>query len=173
MSPAPANGHLDTGSQEAFPSLAPSPVSQSANKPAGSAWGSSAGPRIRPAVTKQIMFSDSFILSSSDIATAGRDGKPISLGQVMKQVMVQHKVKIEASTNQKSRQTTFFLKAEYQKDLDKAKRSLLALLSPVVRIPISKLKVMNSHSASNTRRTIQSDVRILMSGTGSACRCLA
>ncbi|KAF9820370.1 hypothetical protein IEO21_01379 [Rhodonia placenta] len=131
VSPAPANGHLDTGSQEAFPSLAPSPVSQSANKPAGSAWGSSAGPRIRPAVTKQIMFSDSFILSSSDIATAGRDGKPISLGQVMKQVMVQHKVKIEASTNQKSRQTTFFLKAEYQKDLDKAKRSLLALLSPV------------------------------------------
>ena len=47
--------------------------------------------------------------------------------------MNQHKVRIEASTNQKSRQTTFFLKSESQKELDKAKKTLLAQLSPTVR----------------------------------------
>jgi hypothetical protein len=51
----------------------------------------------------------------------------------MKQVMANHKIKIEASTNQKTRQTTFHLKAESRKELEKGKRSLLASLSPVVR----------------------------------------
>jgi hypothetical protein len=51
----------------------------------------------------------------------------------MKQVMAKYKVKLEASANQKTRQTTFHVRAETQKELDKAKRSLLALLSPVVR----------------------------------------
>lgn len=50
----------------------------------------------------------------------------------MKQVMAKYKVKLEASGNQKTRQTTFQIKADTQKDLDKAKRSLIALLSPIV-----------------------------------------
>jgi hypothetical protein len=45
--------------------------------------------------------------------------------------MQNYKVKVEASTNQK-RETIFYLKSDYQKELDKAKRHLLALLSPVV-----------------------------------------
>ena len=53
----------------------------------------------------------------------------------MKRVMTQYKVKLEASLNQKTRQTTFYIKSDSQKELDKAKRSLLALLSPVVRAP--------------------------------------
>lgn len=48
--------------------------------------------------------------------------------------MSQHKVKLDASTNQKARQTTFFLKSEHKKELEKAKKALLAMLSPVVSI---------------------------------------
>jgi hypothetical protein len=63
----------------------------------------------------------------------------------MKQAMAKYRVRIEASTNQ-SRQTTFHMKGETQKDLDKAKRHLIATLSPVVHdktfellLPASKL----------------------------------
>ena len=72
-------------------------------------------------------------MSAIDLSNAGKDGKPATLGEVMKLVMAKYKVKLDASGNQKTRQTTFHIKAETQKELDKAKRSLLALLSPVVR----------------------------------------
>lgn len=75
---------------------------------------------------------ESFTLPAQDLSHAGKDGKSITLGEVMKQVMAKHKVKLEASTNQKTRQTTFQIKSESQKELDKAKRTLLALTSPVV-----------------------------------------
>ena len=75
---------------------------------------------------------ESFTLSSIDLSSAGRDGKPTTLGEIMKQVMANHKIKIEASTNQRTRQTTFHLKAESRKELEKGKRSLLASLSPLV-----------------------------------------
>lgn len=127
--PATSNGALDTDSQEAFPSLAsaPSATRQTA------AWGSANGPRIKAVSAKNPVISENFTLSSSEISTTGKDGKQTSLGEVMKQVMAQFKVKIEASTNQKSRQTTFYLKSESKKELDKAKRTLLAQLSPIVR----------------------------------------
>jgi hypothetical protein len=67
-----------------------------------------------------------------DLSSAGKDGKPTTLGEIMKQVMANHKIRIEASTNQRTRQTTFHLKADSKKELDKAKRSLLAFLSPMV-----------------------------------------
>ncbi|KAH9931061.1 uncharacterized protein BXZ73DRAFT_101653 [Epithele typhae] len=128
---APSNGRVDTSSQEAFPSLAP--VTQVA-KPVSAAWGANAGPRIKPAASKLPVFSDSLVISSIDLSTAGRDGKPTSLGEIAKQVMAQYKVKLDSSTNAKSRQTTFYLKAESKKELDKAKRSLLAHLSPIVTL---------------------------------------
>ena len=124
------NGAVDTDSQEAFPSLAPAPQPA---KPVASAWGAGAGPRIKPVASKQPVVSDTFVLSSIDLSAAGKDGKPTTLGDVARQVMAQYKVKLDASTNQRSRQTTFYLKADTRKELDKAKRSLLALLSPVVR----------------------------------------
>ncbi|KAI8993032.1 hypothetical protein BD414DRAFT_293749 [Trametes punicea] len=131
----PSNRALDTDSQEAFPSLAP--TAQPGTKSAAPAWGANAGPRIKPQAAKQPLVSDSFILSSIDLSTAGKDGKPTSLGEVMKQVMSQYKVKLDASTNQKSHQTTFYLKAESKKELERAKKSLLALLSPVVTITLN------------------------------------
>ncbi|GLB37618.1 putative K homology RNA-binding domain containing protein [Lyophyllum shimeji] len=131
---APASLELDTDSEVAFPSLASStPVASSATKPA---WGSANGPRIKPNVVKAPVFTDSFTLSAMDLTNSGKDGKPATLGEVMKQVMAKYKVKVEASANQKARQTTFHIRAETQKELDKAKRSLLALLSPVITLVI-------------------------------------
>jgi len=78
-----------------------------------------------------------------DLSNASKDGKPASLGEVMKQVMAKYKVKLEASANQKTRQTTFHIKGDTQKELDKAKRTLLALLSPVVSRPIAHLPAVD------------------------------
>ena len=127
--PAPAsNGTPDTDSVVAFPSLASS--SPATTKAPVSAW---SAPRIKATASKQPLFSDSFTTAVVDLSTAGRDGKPTSLGEIMKQVMAQHKVKLDASTNQKLRQTTFYLKAENKRDFERAKKALLAGLSPVVR----------------------------------------
>jgi hypothetical protein len=121
---------LDTEFQSAFPSLASAtPIATTAVK---SAWGAASGPRIKPNVTKAPVFTDSFTLGAIDLSNTGKDGKPATLGEIMKQVMAKYKVKVEASGNQRTRQTTFHIKAETQKELDKAKRSLLALLSPTV-----------------------------------------
>ncbi|KAF8160830.1 SCP160 protein [Crassisporium funariophilum] len=133
---APPTIPLDTGSEIAFPSLAS--ATPATSQPAASAWGSAAGgPRIKPVVHKAPIFTDSFNLSAIDLTNAGKDGKSATLGEVIKQVVAKYKVKIEASGNQKARQTTFHVKAESQKELDKAKRSLLALLSPVVTLVIN------------------------------------
>ncbi|KAJ3513316.1 hypothetical protein NLJ89_g3016 [Agrocybe chaxingu] len=131
---APATISLDTDSEVAFPSLAS--AAPTATAPAGP-WGAATGPRIKATVHKAPLFADSFTLSQIDLANSGKDGKPATLGEVLKQVLAKYKVKIEASTNQKSRQTTFHIKAESQKELDKAKRSLLALLSPVITLVIN------------------------------------
>jgi len=122
---------VDPNDQTAFPSLAPSaaPATQP-TRPA--AWGADSGPRFKATVRSQPMVSDSFTLSAIELP-ANKDGKPTSLGEIMKRAMSKFKVKIEASANQRTRQTTFHMKSESQKDLDKAKRNLLALLSPVVR----------------------------------------
>ncbi|KAL0068793.1 hypothetical protein AAF712_004122 [Marasmius tenuissimus] len=118
---------LNTGSPSDFPSLA----SSGAPKPVAAAW----APRIKPVISKPL-FTDTLTLGTIDLTTAGKDGKPATLGEVMRQVMTKYKAKIEASSNQKTSQTTFHIKAESQKELDKAKKSLLALLSPVVTLTI-------------------------------------
>ncbi|EIN11853.1 hypothetical protein PUNSTDRAFT_99129 [Punctularia strigosozonata HHB-11173 SS5] len=125
-----AKEELDTDSQTAFPSLAPAP---SANKAAAPAW----RPVPRLKAIPQPMIADSFDVAAVDLSSAGKDGKPTSLSEVMKQVASKYKVKLEASTNQRTRQTTFHLKADSQKDLDKAKKSLMALLSPVVTLTVN------------------------------------
>ncbi|KAJ7091167.1 hypothetical protein C8R44DRAFT_891570 [Mycena epipterygia] len=123
---------LDTDSQSAFPSLASAtPPASAAPK---SAW---AAARPKPVVKQTPVFADSFTISSIDLSNAGKDGKHATLGEVMKQVIAKYKVKLDASANQKTRQTTFHLKADSQKELDKAKRSLLALLSPIITLTIN------------------------------------
>lgn len=128
-----ARGALDTDSHSDFPSLVSS--TPAARLPPKSAWGADSGPRIKANVRSQPMASDSFTLSAIVLPTT-KDGKPVSLGEVMKQVMSKFKVKIEASANQKARQTTFHMKAESEKDLERAKRHLLSFLSPVVTLTV-------------------------------------
>ncbi|KAF8650436.1 hypothetical protein AX16_005239 [Volvariella volvacea WC 439] len=122
---------LDTSSEAAFPSLAP--VAPAA-PPLQSAW--STGPRLK--VISKAVHTDSFTLSAPDLSAAGKDGKPTTLGEVMKQVMLKYtSVKLEASANQKTRQTTFHIKSESEKELEKAKKSLLALLSPITTLVVN------------------------------------
>ncbi|KAH7888537.1 hypothetical protein F5I97DRAFT_1853381 [Phlebopus sp. FC_14] len=123
---------VDTDSHTAFPSLAPSAAPAVA--PTRSAWGTDAGPRIKANVKTQPMVSDSFTLTVQ--LPVNKNGKTVTLGEVMKQVMAKFKVKVEASANQRTRQTTFHIKSESQKDLEKAKRNLLASLSPVVTVTV-------------------------------------
>ncbi|KAJ4001605.1 hypothetical protein F5050DRAFT_1803127 [Lentinula boryana] len=134
-----AKQELDTDSHQAFPSLASSaPAAKTVTQ---SAWGASNGPRIKPIISRQPVFTDSFTLGTVELTS--KDNKPVTLGEIIKQVMAKYKVKVEASGNQRGRQTTFHLRAESQRELDKAKRMLLALLSPVetfnVAAPISTI----------------------------------
>lgn len=132
---------IDTNSETAFPSLAPSP----STAPTRPTWGASAGgPRIAPAVPSAALVTDRITLNASDIAFGsagagaggayGRDNKPVtSLGDALRQLTLRHpKVKCEASSNAKTRQTTFFFKAESAKELERARRTLLATISPWV-----------------------------------------
>jgi len=129
-----ASASLDTASQTAFPSLAPS-APQAKQTPA--VWGSAAAPRIKGTAPKSKLVSESFNLNSIDLSHAGKDGKPGNLGDVMKNIMTKFKVKVEASTQRKSGHTTFFVKGESEREVEKAKRALVASLSPVVTFTVN------------------------------------
>lgn len=150
----------DSQDQEAFPSLAPSPLNVS--KPVVPAWGAPTGPRLAAHVPQ---VTESFTLSAIDLSSAGKDGRPTTLGEIMKQVMANYKIRIEASTNQKTRQTTFHLKADSRKELEKGKRSLLASLSPLVTIvihaPVSTVpSIIGSKGATLKQIRDQTSVKI-------------
>jgi hypothetical protein len=139
---AAADAPVDVTSESAFPSLGGSTTS----KPTGSAW-SSAGPKLRASISHIPMNVESFTLAVTDLSTAGKDGKATTLGEIMRSVMKTHpKVKIEASSNQRSHQTTFNVKSESQKELDKAKRALIASLSPIVSIRVCETNQATEHS---------------------------
>ncbi|KAG1734692.1 uncharacterized protein EDB91DRAFT_1146341 [Suillus paluster] len=129
----PRRGVQDSADADSdFPTLAPSAPATAL--PGKSAWGSDAGPRIKATIKATPVITDSFTITQVELPV--KDGKQTSLGEVMKQVLTMFKVKIEASTNQ-SRQTTFHMKAEVQKEIDKAKRHLLATLSPMVTLTLN------------------------------------
>jgi len=116
----------DTDSHDAFPSLSPTAPAQI--KPTTSAWASR--PRIKPSGV-----TESFTLQDVDLSGAGKDGHLATLGEVTKGIMQKFKVKIEASTNHK-KEATFYLKSESQKELDKAKKELVAACSTVVTLTV-------------------------------------
>lgn len=93
-----------------------------------SAW--SARPRIKASGV-----TESFILQDIDLSNAGKDGRPTTLGEVTRGITQKFKVKIEASTNHR-KETTFYMKSESQKELDKAKEALVAVCSPVVTLTV-------------------------------------
>ncbi|CAE6410521.1 unnamed protein product [Rhizoctonia solani] len=147
------NAPLNTEDEEAFPSLA----SAAPAKPAvASAW--SAAARVRQAAPRVVapVFSDSFVLENIDLSTAGKDGKPITLNEVLKRVMLQHKnVKLEASTQRKDgrAKTSFVIKADSEAEVEAAKRKLTAALSPVVtrvvQSPISAIGAIVGQKGAN------------------------
>ncbi|KAG1729843.1 uncharacterized protein EDB91DRAFT_1085624 [Suillus paluster] len=98
-----------------------------------SAWGSDTDPRITTVKSTPVI-TDYFTVTRVELPI--RDGKHTSHGKIMKQIVAKFKVKIEASTNQ-SRRTTFLMKVETHKELDKAKRNLLATLNPTVALTLS------------------------------------
>ncbi|GAB1521372.1 hypothetical protein RhiTH_004467 [Rhizoctonia solani] len=159
------NTPLDTGDEEAFPSLA----SAAPAKPTvASAW--SAAPRIRQVAPRVVapVFSDSFVLENIDLSTAGKDGKSTTLTDVLKRVMQQHKnVKLEASTQRKDgrAKTSFVIKADSEADLEAAKRKLTAALSPivtrVVQSPISAIgSIVGQKGANLNQLRAKYDVRV-------------
>jgi hypothetical protein len=121
-----AQEELNTGSHEEFPSLSPSPVASTQPQPPTSAW--SVRPRIKPSGV-----TESFTLQDVDLSGAGKDGRPKTLAEITKGIMQKYKVKLEASTN-RGKETTFWLKSESQRELDRAKNALIADCSPVVTL---------------------------------------
>lgn len=119
---------VETGSQEAFPSLSPSAAAPTQTQSTASAW--NVRPRIKPSGV-----TESFILQDIDLSSAGKDGRPATLSEVTRGITQKFKVKIEASTNHR-KETTFYLKSESQKELDRAKEALVAACSPVVTLTV-------------------------------------
>lgn len=122
----PPQEELDTGSHDDFPSLSASPATATQVKPTTSAW--STRPRIKPSGV-----TESFTLQDIDLSGAGNNGRPATLGEVTRGITQKFKVKIEASTNHK-KESTFYLKSESQKELDKARKALVAACSPVITL---------------------------------------
>jgi hypothetical protein len=106
--------------------LSPSSATPTQVQPTTSAW--SVKPRIKPSGV-----TESFILPDIDLSGAGKDGRPLPLSEVTRGITQKFKVKIEASTNHR-KETTFYLKSESQKELDKAKKALVAACSPVITL---------------------------------------
>ncbi|KAJ1304542.1 hypothetical protein OPQ81_005683 [Rhizoctonia solani] len=159
------NVPLNTEDEEAFPSLASSAPAKPA---AASAWGASA--RIRQTAPRVVapVFSDSFTIENIDLSTAGKDGKPTTLNEVLKRVMIQHKnVKLEASTQRKDgrAKTSFVIKADSEVEVEAAKRKLTAALSPVVtrvvQSPVSAIgSIVGQKGANLNQLRAKYDVRV-------------
>lgn len=125
---APA-AQVDADDSQAFPALAPS-ARTAPTKSSAPALGWGAGPRISAPVSRTV--TDSFELDVVDLSTAGKDGnRATSLSEVLRLVNAKFKVKTEASS-QPTGYTLFTLKADSQKDIEKAKKQLISLLSPQV-----------------------------------------
>ncbi|KIJ49616.1 hypothetical protein M422DRAFT_205079 [Sphaerobolus stellatus SS14] len=134
--PSPAaSAPLDTRSTSMFPALAS--AAPAGKQPVASVWGADTGPRIKVAAPKNKGITESFTLNAVDLSHAGRDNKATNLGEVMKNTMNKFKVKVEASTQRKTGQTTFFIKGESEREVEKAKRHLVAVSSPKVTLTVN------------------------------------
>ena len=84
-----------------------------------------------PVVSAPPLVTERFTLSAASVELSGRDGHPATLQEALKQMSARHpKVRAEANTNGKTRQTEFFFKSESSKELERAKRFLVSLVSP-------------------------------------------
>lgn len=130
---ANGKGTLDK-SESSFPSLAPSAPSNkapSSSKPIPSSWGVGSGALRKPTKISQPVYSSNFTLDKVELAR-GQDGKPVTLGNVMKEVMNKTKTKIEASTQRTTGGTTFHIRGDSESAVEAAIRAITAILSSQV-----------------------------------------
>jgi hypothetical protein len=79
------------------------------------------------------VYTESFALTGIDpSATHTKDGKPKSLGDIVKDIQTKHKVKVEVFSQRTSNQTTFTVTGASDASVEAAKRALTTSLSPVV-----------------------------------------
>lgn len=132
VSKKPQQSTLDTSSESAFPSLG---GASGKKAQAPSAWSAAAArERVsRPAVQINVV-SDTIELDKVDLKAAGKDGKPTTLGEVMRNVMAKSGATIEASTARMTGKTTFIIKASSDHAVETAKKLLISGLAPIVRL---------------------------------------
>jgi hypothetical protein len=131
----PSSGALDS-SENAFPTLAPSSAAgkapSSSKKSGPSPWSAGGSTTLKKALTVAPVYSSNFTLPRIEANLKDRDGKPLTLGSVMKDVMAKTKTKIEASSQRTTGGTTFMIKGDNERSVEGAIRSITAALSPQV-----------------------------------------
>lgn len=125
---------LNTSSESAFPSLAPSAAPPARAAPA---WGSSSSAKVRsaPAPPKPTTVTESLSLVVG--TQTDRDGKVVPLGTTMRLIMDATKTTIEASKQMKTGVTTFFVKGPTHKQTTEAGRLLVQRLSKTVVLKLA------------------------------------
>ncbi|CAG8647317.1 4256_t:CDS:10, partial [Acaulospora colombiana] len=139
---------LNTDSETLFPSLA----TPSTSKAPTSSWTVRA---VKPVSTP--VYTDSFALTGIDpSASHTKDGKPRSLGDIVKDIQTKHKVKVEVFSQRTSNQTTFTITGASDASVDAAKRALTTSLSPVITLavqtPVSVVGSIVGQKGANLKR---------------------
>lgn len=122
----------NTSSEDAFPTLAPSAPSASISKPASFSWAASSKVKSKPAGPPVQTDSIALVVGPQ----TDRDGKTVTLGNIMKQIQDKTAVNLEASTQMKTGLTTFVLKGTSARNIEAAKKMLTARLSKVVTLTV-------------------------------------
>lgn len=126
------NAPLDTESETLFPSLGNNNVNPSTSK-AGAGHPVKAARAVKPVSTP--VFTDSFVLAGIDAtAKLTRDGKPKTLGEIVKDVSARFKVKVELFSQKTSNQTTFTVTGASDSSVEQARKALTRDLSPTVSL---------------------------------------
>ncbi|KAG8835486.1 hypothetical protein FRC18_000438 [Serendipita sp. 400] len=156
------SGPLNTDSEDLFPSLATPNTPKQATT-----WSVRA---VKPVSAP--VFTDSFSLTGIDpSAYHTRDGKPKSLGDIIKDVQTKFKVKVEVSSQRTSNQTTFSVTGPSDSAVESAKKALTTSLSPqitlTVQAPASAIgTIIGPKGATMKRIREQTSTRIDIPGRG-------
>jgi hypothetical protein len=113
------------------------------------------------------VFQDSFSLTGIDAsANHSKDGKPKSLGDIVKDVQTKFKVKVELFSQRTSNQTTFTVSGTSDGAVEAAKKALTTSLSPVVSTIISESFLLTDVQVSITVQTPASVVGSIVGPKG-------
>ena len=117
---------FSTDSEALFPSLGP--ATQNGNRAPPVAW--APAPRAKPVLAP--VYSESFALNQVESVRRTKEGRLLSVSDIIKGVQTKFKVKVEISSQLKTSQTSFSVKSDSQANVDAAKKALISDLSPVV-----------------------------------------